>query len=119
MYLLLVGFILIACLCSGRSIGVKNSRMLQHNLQNKNVLPVNYCCENLLCKISFVLAFCYLQWIIWSDLFWDRKFEKTLEKCFFSRVNWSNLLTMFGIFCKVFSISKFIVIIKLWKQLGF
>jgi hypothetical protein len=61
MYLLLVGFILIACLCSGRSIGVKNSRMLQHNLQNKNVLPVNYCCENLLCKIGFVLAFCYLQ----------------------------------------------------------
>lgn len=49
MYLLLLGFILIACLCSGRSIGVKNSRMLQHNLQNKNVLPANYCCENLLC----------------------------------------------------------------------
>jgi hypothetical protein len=49
MYLLPVGLILIACLCGGRSIGVKNSRMLQHNLQNKNVLPVNYCCENLWC----------------------------------------------------------------------
>jgi hypothetical protein len=93
MYLLPVGFILIACLGSGRSIGVKNSRMLQHNLQNKNGSSCKLLLwKSVVSKIGFVLAFCYLQWIIWSDLFWDKKIEKTWEKCFFSRANWSNLL---------------------------
>jgi hypothetical protein len=88
--------------------------------RTKLFLPVNYCCENLLCvKIGFVLAFCYLQWIIWSDLFGDKNLEKALEKCLSLETNWSKFANIFGIFCKIFNISIFYYNKKIGNNLGF